>query len=202
MNPELLFLRRCEQAAILVRSEDEAELLDLAGLLRQMLLDKFKLMDGANKSGIKPTFHVGVSHFGSPDPYEDKTFWTILQGLDPETRPPGSPSAEMTRDQFLAHVVINHFGDKITIKDIIKRAAEEEGGVYYDPRQKSSAISKVNKIVLVKGFPIGTYHLKAITRVMLRGLQPIIDDARKRETTARSGESLPSPDKSSPQDSQ
>lgn len=197
MDAEPLFLRRCEQAAILAQSEDEAELLDLAGLLRQMLLDSFKLMDTVNKNRIKPTFYVGISNFSEPDPYELQTFWTILDGLDPEIPGRSGPSAHMTRNQFLGHTVINHFGNKIAIKDIIKHCAEEAGGVHHDPRTKSTPVVKANREVIVKGFPIGVYHLKAIAKVMLRGLQPIIDDVQKRQSASQTGAHAPSPNKPS-----
>ena len=184
MQPEPLFLRRCEQAAVLMQSNDEAELLDLAGLLRQLLMDKYSLMDTANASCVKPKFHVGVSRYAGNDQFADKTFWTILDGLDPEIRAPDAPSAHLTRDAFLKHVVINDHGKSITIKDIIEHAANVSGGVHHDPRPKNSPVSNVNRKVVVYGIPIDVYYIKGIAKVTLRALQPIIDDVQKRQSNA------------------
>lgn len=196
MDPEALFLRRCEQAAILTQSNDEAELLDLAGLLRQLLMDKFSLFDTANKGRVKPKFHVGVSRYAENDPHEAKSFWSILDGLDPQIRAPGAPSAHLTRDQFLKHVVTNHFGNKITIMDIIDHAANVSGGVHHDPRPKTTAVARANSQIVVKGFPIATYYLQGIARITLRALQPVIDDVQKRRSQTQSAEPAPLPDKS------
>ncbi|MGN7883667.1 hypothetical protein [Ensifer sp. 22460] len=183
MHAELLFIRRCEQAAELLHSRDEAELLDLAGLLRQMLMDRFSLMDAVNTNRIKAKFHVGASSYAGPDPYEKQTFWTILDGLDPEIRRPGAPSVTLTRQQFLKHVVINAHGNKITIQDVIEYAANVAGGVHFDPRPRPEPIARVNRTVNVKGIEIAMYHLKAIATVVLRALQPLIDDVRARQRT-------------------
>src|SRR5258706_12455523 len=79
MDPEPLFPRRCEQIAELMQSRDEIDLLDVAGLLRQVIMDKHSLLDTANKNRIKPKFHVGVSRYADNDPYEKSTFLKFRQ---------------------------------------------------------------------------------------------------------------------------
>jgi hypothetical protein len=116
---------------------------------------------------------------------------------------PGSrSSAHLTRDEFLAHVLVNDHGNKITIRDVIDHAANIGGGVHHDPRPKTTAIAKVDSKVMVKGFPIGVYYLRVIAKVALRGLQPIIDDVQKRQSNARPGAFPPLPDKSGQPDFQ
>jgi hypothetical protein len=185
MDPEPLFLRRCEQMAALVQSNDEVDLLDVARLLRQILMDKHSLLDAANKSRVKIKFHVGVSSYDVPDPHEKATFWMILDGLDPEIRRPGAPSAHLTHNQFLQHVVINDHGTKITIKDVIDNAAHVSGGVHYDPRLKNTPIAHVNRKVSVLGFPVDVTYLKGIAKVALKAMQPVIDNVQKRQSSAR-----------------
>src|ERR1700686_26238 len=100
MDAEPLFLQRCGQLTALLQSDSEIDLLDIGAILRQLLLDKNKLMDAANKEGIKPKFHVGLSVYG-PNEHADKTFWSMIDGIDPEVRRPGAPSAHFGRDEFL-----------------------------------------------------------------------------------------------------
>jgi hypothetical protein len=164
-----------------LQSDNHIDLLDIAAILRQLLLDKNKLMDAANKGGIKPKFHVGVSVYG-PDEHADKTFWSMIDGIDPEIRRPGMPSAQLSRDDFLSHVVINNFGKTISIRDIIDHAANVAGGVHLDPRPKNTPIAEAERTVMVRGYPVGAYHLKGIAKVVLRALQPIIDDVQKRQS--------------------
>jgi len=192
MDPEPLFLKRCEQMAALMQSNDEVDLLDVARLVRQILMDKHSLLDTANKSRIKIRFHVGVSSFDMPDPHEKATFWMILDGLDPEIRHPGAPSAHLTANQFLQHVVINDHGTRITIKDVIDNAAHISGGVHHDPRPKNTPMTHVNRKVSVRGFPVDVAYLKGIAKVTLRAMQPVIDDVQTRQSSARSGASPPS----------
>lgn len=200
MDAEPLFLQRCGQLAALLQSDNEIDLLDIGAILRQLLLDKNKLMDAANKEGIKPKFHVGVSHYG-PDEHAAKTFWSTIDGIDPEIRP-GAPSAHLGRDDFLKHVVINYFGKNITIRDIIDHTANVAGGVHLDPRPKKTPIRHADQAVTVLGYPISAYHMRAIGKVALRAFQPIIDDVQKRQSHAQSGARGPSPNKSAEPDHQ
>jgi hypothetical protein len=196
MEAEPLFLQRCEQIALLIQSDKEIDLLDLGGRLRQLLMDNYSLMDTANSGRIKPKFHVGVSRYAGDDEFAEKTFWSILDGIDPENRAPGAPSAHLTRDAFLKHVVANDHGKSITIKDVIEHTSNKSGGIHHDPRPNSSSAAKMDRTITVHGFPITAYHLKGIAKVALRALQPVIDDVQKRQTRAQSGEPHPSPDKS------
>ncbi|MBX9773659.1 MAG: hypothetical protein K2Y71_04520 [Xanthobacteraceae bacterium] len=181
MRPELLFLRRCEKMDSLSKSNNEADVLDLAAYLRQFILDGHSLIDTVNKSHIKIRFHVGCATYPIDDPHEAQTFWTIVDGLDPEIRRPGAPSAHLTRDQFLKHVVINNFGKKITIKDIIEHTANAAGGVHHDPKPRNTPTANASRTVLVHGLPIDTFYLKPIAIIVLRAVQPIVEDVQKRD---------------------
>jgi hypothetical protein len=201
MDAEPLFLQRCGQLVALVQGDSEIDLLDIGAILRQLLLDKNKLMDAANKERIKPKFHVGLSNFG-PDEHADKALWTMVDGIDPEVRSAQAPSAELGRDDFLNLVVINNFGKTITIRDIIDHAANVAGGVHLDPRPKRTPIAEVDRKVIIQGYPIAAYHMRAIAKVILRGLQPIIDDVQKRQSAAQTDGRVPSPSKSAEPDCQ
>lgn len=182
MEAEPLFLRRCEQIAAILQSDDEADLLTLAVYLRQMLLDRNRLQDTANKGRVRYNFHVGVSRYLRNDPAPGRSFWSILDELDPELGIPGMQTAHLSRDKFLKHVVHSSYGKQITIRDIVHHAANVLGGAHHDPRPEITPIGLINGKVRVKGQEIAIYYLKGIAKVVLRALQPVIDDVRRRQS--------------------
>src|SRR6266436_383586 len=99
MDAEALFLQRCRQIDELMRSHNEIDLLDLGAMLRQLLLDDHPLLHKANsKSRLRLQFHVGEFR-NQPDQYMEAQ--SLEDGLDPETRPPGSPSKQVNFDHFI-----------------------------------------------------------------------------------------------------
>ena len=54
MRAEPLFLRRCEQVANFLQSQSEVDLLDIARILRQIMMDNHSLMDTANINRMTP----------------------------------------------------------------------------------------------------------------------------------------------------
>jgi hypothetical protein len=60
MRAEPLFLRRCEQVANFLQSQSEVDLLDIARILRQIMMDNHSLMDTANINRIKTSYSVGL----------------------------------------------------------------------------------------------------------------------------------------------
>jgi len=178
MDAEPLFLQRCEQIAILLQSHNEVELLHLGGLLRQLIMDKYSLLDTANKNRIKPVFYVGV--LGAVAEQRKPLFAAIEDGLDPETGRPGRPTARLTRDDFLKHIVMMARDNDVmvTVKDVISHAANVAGGIHHDPRPKTDPLSTFGKFLQIGGYPVGLRQLKAIARVTLRALQPVIEDVK------------------------
>jgi hypothetical protein len=79
MEADNLFLERCSQIERLMESNREIDLLDLAAILRQILLDG--LVHKANSIlRIRLTFRVGEFHY-RPDKY------TQILGLEEEVVP-------------------------------------------------------------------------------------------------------------------
>jgi hypothetical protein len=128
----------------------------------------------------------------------------IDDGIDPEALPPQSPARKaavtLNRDQFLSHVIMRLNGANISISDAIRYAANVAGGVHHDPRKKKELLAEFSNRFGYGGFPLGIRQLKAIARVALRGLQPLIEDVTMRER--QGGGPSSSPNKSSRPDAE
>jgi hypothetical protein len=112
MQPEPLFLNRCEKLAILIQSEKPIDLLDLAGVIKQLIADNHSLMDAVNNARIKIKFKVGTFR-EQPDQYT--TLLSLHDGIDPDIPGYMGPSKHVTKDQFLSHQVAYVNGKPITI---------------------------------------------------------------------------------------
>lgn len=174
MNVDGLFLGRCKQLEKLMQSHDELELLDVSAILRQMLADDHPLIHKANASRrIRIVFQVGM--FKQP-PDEFTTFQSLEDGVDPYTRPPGSPSKEVDINGLLRHEILIIRGTPQTIKDVIQFAANVAGGVHHttNPKERQRLIAEYSAHFSLGGLPAGIRQLQAIARVFLRGVAPLI----------------------------
>ena len=181
MDAERLFLARCKTLAALAESGDEVELLDMAGHLRQLLLDKHSLVDSVNKGSgkVKLTFHVGKF---DPPPHPQAVLASLEDGIDPHTRRPGAASALLSRMEFMNHVIAYVSGQPISIMEAIKFAAHVAGGRHHDPypKGKDKIVSDFSQSYHIGGLPFGIRAQKAIARVVLRGLDPLIQTVRSK----------------------
>jgi hypothetical protein len=184
MEAEDLFLERCGQIERLLASHTEIELLDLAGLLRQLLLDGTPLVHKVNNYGLKLKFEVGLFR----QPPDKHTAVLILEdGLDPDTRPPRSPSKEVNLDGFLEHTIIVTAGKAYSVSDVIKFAANVSGGVHHveNPKGAQKVLSRFSMLYSLGGLPAGVRQLKAICRVTLKGLSPLIAAVKRKDVALR-----------------
>ena len=169
--------------AMLTESMDEIDLVDLASHLRQLLFDKRSLVDTVN-DGVKLRFEVGTFGPGwgpDDDPHWEKVVYQSLQdGIDPQS-PPYSRSVTLTANQFGQHTIAFSQGEKITIKDMIRYNANRRGGRHWDPTSKQEYV-KLQRLesLYVGGIAAPTRELKAIGRVVLRSLDPLITHVKTR----------------------
>jgi len=181
MDPRQLFIARCEQLEELLKSHDEMSVIDLSGILRQLLVDQHSLIHTVNANKIPIRFSVNKFRelpLALPPP----TFRILEDGLDPNTSPPiYPPPVELTLEEFLAHVVLIINGQQHTVKDIIKFAANVAGGVHHDPKPKADYVSikAFSEMFGLGGLPAGVRQLRAISRVTLKTVSPLLDDIKK-----------------------
>lgn len=166
--------------ALLLKSNEEIELLDLSGILLQLLLDKKSVVDTVNINRLKLEFHVGTWRI---PPHPRTIFQTLEDGIDPETSRPGGPTMKLSRAKFLNHpVTYVEGGHYILVKDVIKYAANVAGGKHHDPKPRPEyyIIDALSQRVTGFGMPLGIHQLKSIARVTLRSFQPLVEDVEKR----------------------
>lgn len=175
MDADKLFLGRCNQLRTLMESHDELELLDLASVLRQLLVDDHPLIHKANASHkLKLSFHVGTFREANPGQFPGSL--SLEDGLDPDTRPPGSPSKQVDFGGLLKHPVLVLNGKAHTVQDVIQFAANVAGGIHHtsNPKERQKLIAEYSANFGIGGLPAGIRQLKAIARVVLKGCAPLI----------------------------
>jgi hypothetical protein len=179
MDADTLFLERCKQVEAATQSSNEIDLLDLSAKLRQLLLDESPLVHQANRERLKLKFVVGEFTL-QPDAYT--SVLSLEDGLDPETRRPGSPRKEVSFQGFLNHKVLYLKGQPHSVSDVISLAANVAGGVHLtkNPKEKQELIARYAASVSIGGLPGAIRQLQAIGRVTLRGLRPLIEAVEKR----------------------
>jgi hypothetical protein len=176
MDANSLFSERCKQIEIAMKSSREVELLDLSARLRQLLVDGSEtLVHQANRDHrLKLRFSVGLFR-QEPDQYV--VHQSLEDGVDPQTRAPGTPSKEVNFDGFLGHTVLYIRGKPHTVRDVIKHASDVAGGVHLSNNleDRQRVIAAYSKSVMLGGLPGAIRMLQAIARVTLRGLRPLIE---------------------------
>lgn len=184
ISSNILFLRRVRQLAQLVESDDELDLIDGASRLRQLLFDKSSLVDAVNR-GTKLTFKVGIFRPGwgpDDDPHWRHVVYQSLQdAIDPQTSASGL-SVELTRNQFGQHVVAFSRGVQITILDLVKYNANQVGGNHWatTPKAEYEKLRFVEN-VQINNISAARREIKAIGRVVVRSLEPLIIDVESRD---------------------
>ncbi|HKY87736.1 MAG TPA: hypothetical protein VJL90_13315 [Pseudorhodoplanes sp.] len=154
-------------------------MLDLAARLRQLFLDGgSSLVHQVNRQHqLKISFQVG--EFRSiPDAYV--TIYSLEDGLDPDTRPPGSPSKTVNLDGFMGHTTLYLNGKGFYVRDIIKHASDAAGGVHRsdNPRDQHKQVAEYSAGFGIGGLPAAIRQLKAIARVAIKGLRPLIEASK------------------------
>ena len=199
MNPDYLFLRRCQQMEKLVdRPKDEVDMLDIARLLRQLLFDKHSLVDTVNIARMKVTFttfkddyearHAPVfpADGGPPTRLMPPTFETAVGKIDAiGANIPENDRVNLTTSQFGKHPVARISGDAVTVKMLVKLAANIEGGVHFDMRPTDAELKVFGTFGRDQAHDEGIISLYSaliipIGRTVLRGLRPLLDNVKSR----------------------
>jgi hypothetical protein len=159
-------------------SNNAYDLLRSSGLLRQLLLDPDRLAIKVNqKYKIKLEFEI--TSFSPPPPDSSLLFWSIHDGLDPKTSRPGSPPIRANLERFLGTVVVRASGTDYTIRQLVIYVAHVMGGVHAgSPTADQEALSRIGTLY-VGGLPAGLGLMRAILKVVLKGLEPLVEAIKK-----------------------
>jgi hypothetical protein len=168
-------LRDLQQRTV---STDEYVVLRAAGLLRQLLLDRERLMDQVNRPHrLDIRFQIsGISPYEKLIYEEAPIFRALEDALDPKS-PLAHKPFDATRDEFLKRRIMRFGGNWITIRDVIDQLANVEGAVHSgkakDARQKT--IQATGKFYSRAGLPGVVSHVRLIGRITVQGLSPLRD---------------------------
>lgn len=192
MDRERLFLgiyRELEERTMAEPSE--YNVLKIAGLLRQLLLDKHRLIDTVNSKARTNKPHLNIKYeVMDKTPYQQMmedlkpVFWTMQDGIYPKTALIAGKTKIVDRDGLLSYKVMSFAGFNVTVKDIIVYEANIGGAIHAEaPRGAvEKAIHEAANSVNVGGYPPQTRQLLAIARVVLDGLRPLKEQIEQLRT--------------------
>lgn len=169
-----LFIKTLDDIESRLASQDEYEILMISGLLRKLFLDKNRLIDQIKNKKDKVRFIVNESKIISSPIKPD--FWSIEDGLDPNTAVPGLHNQKIVNiDNFLKTPVMLVDGNLITVRELIKQIAHIEGAVHSGrpTSNKETVLKECSRTFGIGGLPAGIRLLRAIARVALKGLEPL-----------------------------
>lgn len=154
------------------------EVLELGGILRQVLWDKQALADVVNVNRLPLRFRVKVL---ADKPNFD--YHMLGRGLDPEEADADPNDVRVLTKNQLGQHIVGRLDDRfITVKDVVRFCANKLGAVHYDPN--SSAEDEVPrelyKLAEHEGIPFILHQLMAIAFVVLRGLEPLYLEIKAR----------------------
>ena len=178
MNAGHLFLKAAEEIDEAASSNDPYRILRASALLRQLLLDNNRLIDVVNRPyKLKIGFMIADS-WGSAHTklvMELKpAFYSILDGLDPDTAIVKRDVIEIGRDQFLSHNVLFCAGSHISVRDCIDHCANVMGGVHFGEAKSDSqkTLSGLQNIQ-IGGTYVSIRQLVPILRIVSKAIQPL-----------------------------
>ena len=172
---ESLFLSTLHDLAKRVAARDEYDILGVSALVRKLILDETPLLDQVNRHHrIKITFEV-TEPSRIPEGFPEPAFYSVQDGIDPDTAPPFMQRKAVTRDQLLAYVLLRTNGRTYTLKDLVLFEANVMGGVHAgSPKEdKEKVLLQLNNMFRIGGYRSSLRQLQAIGRVVLKGLAPL-----------------------------
>lgn len=175
MRPEPLFLSRCSRMASLLQSSDEAEVLELAAIMRQLILDKHSLFAVVNLRKIPIRFRVVRNDFDAFASMPSGPPAVRYVRINPVARMNPDYIVKLTHEEFLQHKSMYVGVQALTVKELIRHAAHVAGGIHYDPQPKPE-YERVNLVlggISAWDLPMEVFLLREIATVVLEALEPL-----------------------------
>ncbi len=183
MTAETIFLARYEKLGQILTSRKQDELIDLALILRQLLVDGTNLVDQVNRTHrLKLQFTIGRSSrecvaemmtFGASSPQIH-----LLRKLAPK-----EPKREVSRDQFLKHEIVKIGLNYYSVHELLDTCANRLGGVHFDPKGEEQEVVRDLKMLAesLERMGIGTVFdaLMFMAEVSHAGLKPLYEAVKK-----------------------
>lgn len=173
MNRKQLFVYTLRDIEKKLTEGNPYEILMIAGLLRKLLLDGHPLADQVNTKRLKIRFIIN----DRPVPEDSRlVLWSIEDGLDPDTAVPHlRKPIEVPRDKLLSTKVLKIGNNISTVKDVLLHLAHIEGAIHAESakNEKDKILDKFIQKWKIGGISATLRLLKAIARIVLKGLKPL-----------------------------
>ena len=182
LTPDELFLRTVQDLQQRSTSTDEYELLIAAALLRKLLLDSNPLVDQVNRTRRLPiTFRIAMRGPAPSGGDAPPILWVLDSGLDPTSSGGSSfKIADVDRSRFLKRPVSLYMSEEATVHDLIDYFAHVRGAVHSAAPSKAGdlALKELEAHPWTHGVPLPMEILRSIIRVVLRAMNPLVEDIR------------------------
>jgi len=174
-DAEALFIRTVANLAEASISNDWYVLLKSSAHLRLLLLDD--LLHKANeRHKLKIQFRVAVP--GDMPPIDFNKFWHNIAPHDL----PEQQLGNINLDQFLKLRVFESRNDSVTVKDVIRAAANADGGVHLDTSKhtQEKLVLALDKEAMRFGQAASRHMLKDICSVVVASSVPLVEHIQRR----------------------
>jgi hypothetical protein len=150
---------------------------DVAAWMRQLLLDATPLMDVVNREvRVRIRFEVNTLSASTTSALREKHGVVYLgASLSPQITRMSTTTRHLTREQFLQEPVLLTGWERISVKEMILWAANEAGGVHYDPRHDgtTTVLNRLMRAYDSRVNPVLGSTIIGIARVVRDGLEPL-----------------------------
>lgn len=178
MDLDRLFLETLDDLETRIHLDaSEYDLLRAAALLRELLVDEYRLVDQVNRPPKTPLrFRLRVK---TPDPGNSFEMWL---GLDPNANV-DVPIREVDLTELLRVSLVFLPSSRITVRQIITLAANVRGGVHRGrPKDPAHKAFEYFRPKLRHGdMPLELLLVVEVARVVLAGLEPLRSVVRDRK---------------------
>jgi hypothetical protein len=183
-HADRLFLATLDQIEELIRG-DEFEVPAVAGHLRKLLLDRPSLVELVNRPrGLRICFVVNGFESAPFHAWPNgEHVWAALDAVEP--MPWIAPRKTRLAQGAFLDLTIMAAGDvNVTVQDLIKYVAYVRGGVHpprapYSGDPVEQAATRVSMTAVMAGYSTEILTLRAVARIVLRGLAPLRRRARR-----------------------
>jgi hypothetical protein len=174
ISAENLFVRRFDDLFLGLNARDDYEVIKLAAILRQLLLDDTPLIYKANRPHrIKLQFVVN-SIVDSRLPIQPDIHFHAAS-IDPSMLSLPAGTKTLSLDKFLGLKILDIKTDWFTVRELIKYAANKAGGVHHGENldaRESELLRTLDKLGGL-GIPTIGLALRSISRIVLTTLAPL-----------------------------
>lgn len=182
-HAESLFLETLRDLEARLASRDDYDVLGISALIRKLLIDASPLVDQVNRS-YRFRILFEVTQPAIPVTRPSTVLISMQDAIDPESFPSVFSRRTVNRDQLLEYPLVVVRGHIYTLREIVLFEANVMGGVHAGtPKaEKERALARINSHVAIQGARVSLRQLRAIGRIVLRGLQPLrtrVEESRR-----------------------